>query len=100
MEDRRLDSQIFSKEMFRKFADTFFQIYEFTGKFGYRHHFYTAYLSQRRRPNSPIVRGSSPAQVGSKEIGRPGFHSRHDFNGGESAQVLGRAQLSLFLSRV
>ena len=69
----------------QKICRHIFQIYEFPGKFWYRRHFYMAYLSQRRRPNSPIVRGSSPAQVGSKKIGRPGFHSRHDFNGGESA---------------
>src|SRR4029077_16898254 len=77
-----------------------FQIYEFPGKFWYRGHFYMAYLSQRRRPNSPIVRGSSPAQVGSKKIGRPGFHSNTILTAANRPQVSGRARLALFLSRV
>jgi hypothetical protein len=77
-----LDSQIFSKEMFRKFAYTFSRFTNFLVNFGIDT--ISIPLTFRKGPTEqPIVRGSIPAQVGSKEIGRPGFHSRHHFNGGE-----------------
>jgi hypothetical protein len=41
---------------------------------------------RRRRPNSRIVRGSCPAQVGSKNAAGRGFQSRHDFNGSETGR--------------
>src|ERR1700722_12043264 len=49
---------------------------------------------RRRRPNSRIVRGSCPAQVGSKKRGWPGFPIETRFQRQRNRpQVSGRARL-------
>ena len=41
---------------------------------------------RRGQPNSRIVRGLCPAQVGSKKRGWPGFPIENDFNGSETGR--------------